>query len=158
MPDDSCTGTYGENMAGCMLWIPKFGSLILGIFCRLGRIYSDLKNRDVEYLSVEMGLVDRIDREIQELISAIEKQKATSSLQPTAIIRALLLQSFLSLKSMKRKLIRIPVLWNGTKIQEGLIFNMTLVQTGSGLRRTAMRISMGTSENDDFLSFLKSSN
>ena len=42
----------------------------------MGRIYSDLKNRDVEYLSVEMGLVDRIDREIQELISAIEKQKA----------------------------------------------------------------------------------
>ena len=77
MSDNSCAGTYGENSAGFMLWIPKFWSLIfIGIFGRLGRIYSDLKNRDVEYLSVEMGLVDRIDREIQELISAIEKQKA----------------------------------------------------------------------------------
>ena len=40
----------------------------------MGRIYSDLKNKEVEYLSVEMGIVDDIDKKIQELILAIEKQ------------------------------------------------------------------------------------
>ena len=75
MSDNSCAGIYGENTAGCMLWIPKFASLIfIGIFDRLGRIYSDLKNKEVEYLSVEMGIVDDIDKKIQELILAIEKQ------------------------------------------------------------------------------------
>ena len=92
MSENSRTGTYGENMAGCMLWIPKFGSLIfIGIFGRLGTIYSDLKNKEVEYLSVEMGIVDDIDKKIQELISAIEKQKAsTCSNSPSNIATAVI--------------------------------------------------------------------
>ena len=94
MSENTSTGTYGENMTGCMFWIPKFGLLIfIGIFGRLGRIYSDLKNKEVEYLSVEMGIVDDIDKKIQELISAIEKQKAStcsnSSSIPTAVIHVL---------------------------------------------------------------------
>ena len=139
---------------------PKFGLLtFIGTFGRLGRIYRDLKNKDVEYLSTEMGIVDEIDKKIQELISAIKKRR----LQPVAIVRAFLLQSFMSWKSMKSK-ICIQMLSNGTKIQEGLIFSKLIynpghdLQAAPGLRRTVMRISTGTSENDVFLSFLKSCN
>ena len=46
---------------------------ILGIFGRLGTIYYSLKSRDIEHFQLEMGMVDDIDKKIQELISAIEQ-------------------------------------------------------------------------------------